>query len=595
VLFLHSHANGFDSRAQAPLLAAITRAFEAVKAQAAAPITLDESGVARFAVRAEQTISHDLEQVSTLSTLGLFLLMFALFRSPRLLLLAALPLGAGMLAGLAVCLGLYGRVHGITLAFGASLLGVALDYVEHLYCHHAVAPHPDGPAATLRSIRPALLTGALTTLVGFLALGGSGFRGLEEVALFSSVGLLGALVSTFTMLPALLPRTVRPVPLRERLVDALGRGFTRLAQARNTLWLLPGAAVAISALGLPRLHMSHDATMGQLDAGLVAEDERVRTRVARYEQMRFVLALGDDDERALVHNDRLHAALSDATAAGEIAGYRNVGAFLPSAEAQRGVAEAVRGSLGDGKRLVSIFAQADFRPEAFGPFERALAEPQPAPLTFDALAHSPLSGLVSSFRIPLERGTAFITFLERVQKPVEFAARIAALPGVRFVDQQAELARSHALYQERTLHLVLGGVLGVFLLLLARYRDASRTLAAFLPSVLAASVTLAALGLAGRPLDLVGLSALLMVISMGVDYGVFLVDASHSDDERRIALLSVFLAATTTVIGFGLLALSRHPMLSMIGVTATVGMLACLVLAPTTLVLLGKSHRSEVP
>jgi predicted exporter len=279
-------------------------------------------------------------------------LMFLMFRSPRLLLLAALPLGAGTLCGLAACLFAYGRVHGITLAFGASLLGVALDYVEHLYCHHAVAPHPDGPGATLRTIGPALVTGAVTTLVGFLALGGSGFRGLEEVALFSSVGLVGALVSTFTMLPALLPRTVRPVAFRERVVRGLGGVFARLAEARPRLWILPASALVLTAVGLPRLSLSTDATMGQLDAGLVAEDERVRARVARYEQMRFVLAMGKDDEQALEHNDALYAALELERAAGELGSYRNVGAFLPSARSQREVDAALRSTLGDGRHLL---------------------------------------------------------------------------------------------------------------------------------------------------------------------------------------------------------------------------------------------------
>jgi predicted exporter len=240
-----------------------------------------------------------------------------------------------------------------------------------------------------------------------------------------------------------------------------------------------------------------------------------------------------------------------------------------------------------------VFAAADFRPEAFAPFTQALAAEAPAPLGYDELAQSQLAGLVRSFRVPLREGTAFITFLERVRDPDAFGARMGALPGVRFVDQQRELARGHALYQERTLKLVLLGIAGVFALLLARYRRLAPTVAAFAPAALAAAVTLAVLGLWGRPLDLVGMSALLMVVSMGVDYGVFLVDASHSEEERRIALLSVFMAASTTVLGFGMLALSRHPMLSMIGVTATVGMLASLVLAPTTLVLVGHGRAAE--
>jgi len=588
VLFLRSKARGFDSAAQTPLLEGITRVFTALNLAHDGKLTLDQSGVNRFAVKAESAIKHDMELVSTLSMLGLGLLMFSLFRSMRLLLVAALPLGAGMLTGISVCLLLYGRVHGVTLAFGASLLGVALDYVEHLYCHHAVAPHPEGPAATLRAIGPSLITGAATTLVGFLALGGSGFRGLQEVAVFSSCGLMAALVTTFTMLPALLPRTVRPVALRARIVRDMGTLFTALNRHRRLLWILPGAALVLCALGLPRLTMSKDTTLGQLDAALLLEDERVRSRVARYEQMRFVLVTGATDEAALEANDAVYAALAAAQDAGEIAGYRNVGAFLPSAAQQQRVAEAARTALGDGAPLFARFEEVGFRREGFAPFATALREASPNPLTFEMLAQSALSPMVLPFRVTLTQGTGFLTFLERIKDPVAFGARIAALPHAHFLDQQAQLARGHALYQERTLALVLWGVLGVFLLLLLRYRNLRITLAAFLPSALAAALTLATLGLSGRALDLVGLSALLMVISMGVDYGVFLADADHSEGERNIALLSVFLAASTTVLGFGLLALSRHPMLSMIGTTATVGMVSCMLLAPTTLILLGK-------
>jgi predicted exporter len=133
-------------------------------------------------------------------------------------------------------------------------------------------------------------------------------------------------------------------------------------------------------------------------------------------------------------------------------------------------------------------------------------------------------------------------------------------------------------------------------LLALRYRDVRKTLAAFLPSVLGSVVTIAWLGWLGRGIDLVALAALLMVVSMGVDYGVFLVDASASEhapeSETTVALLSVLLAATTTVLGFGLLALSEHPMLRTIGLTAWVGMTACALLAPTALVLLGEPLRA---
>jgi predicted exporter len=590
-LFLRTRAAAFDSEAQAPVLTGVQAAFARVNARFRNALTLDQSGVNRFAVRAERSIRGDIARVSTLSMIGLGLLLFLVFRSFVLVAAASVPLGAGFLVGLTACLAVYGKVHGITLAFGSSLLGVALDYVEHLYCHQAVSPNPDGARGTLRKIGPALLTGAATTLVGFLALGGSGFRGLEEVALFSSTGLIGALLATFTMLPALLPASTPRVRLRERMVAALASAFVRLRARRRVLWLLPAAAIGAAAIGLPRVQLSEDFTLGQLDADLLAEDQRVRDRVARFDQMRFVVATGKDAEAALAVNDRVGEALEASVMDGQLGGYLGTSALLPSAARQQSVAAAVRDALGDGSQLVAAFEREGFRAEAFAPFRAALAAPAPAPLTFEELAKSPLAPMVRPFRLELADGVAFMTFLHGVADPAALQARLAAIGGARFVDQQAQFKRAHVQYQRRTLAYVLAGSLGVLVLLALRYRNPRKTLAAFVPSLLSAAVTVAVLAWTGRKLDLVALAALLMVLSMGVDYGVFLVDANETEAEPTTALLSVFFAATTSVLGFGLLALSKHPLLSMIGLTSWVGMTLCALLAPTTLVLLGPGRR----
>ena len=130
------------------------------------------------------------------------------------------------------------------------------------------------------------------------------------------------------------------------------------------------------------------------------------------------------------------------------------------------------------------------------------------------------------------------------------------------------------------------------LLLALRYRETSRTLVSFVPSVIAAGVTVSVLTLFGRGLDLISLTALLFVVSMGVDYSVFLVDAYDASDSKSVvaALCGALLACLSTVVAFGLLALSEHPVLSNLGLTAAVGVATSLVLAPTTLVLMRPRH-----
>lgn len=585
VLFLSTRAGAFDSNAQRPLVAGVATAFAQVNVEYDGKLTLEQSATNRIAVHTEQAIKNDIERVTLVSTLCLAIILGGLFRSLRLVALACIPIGCGVLVGLASCLLFYGHVHGITLAFGASLIGVAIDYVVHLYCHHAVAPASDGPRGTLRMIAPALRTGAATTLVGFAALALAGFPGLQEVSLFASTGVLAALVATQLFLPELLPTQIGEVALRSGLVLWLGQALRALQKQRSRLLLLPAAAVVLCALAVPDVHIDDNLlALGQIQGPMADEDQRVRNRVARFDQTRFIVASGSTEEAALQANDRVAIVLQEAQEDGELQSYRNVAAMLPSARRQRTIDATARRALGDGTALLKNFASAGFVPSAFAPFSDGLSEPSPSPLTYQALLDSPMAPAVRSFRFSAGDDVAFVSFLNQVHDPHALTQRLEGLAGVSFVDQGTQMRRTFSDYQERTAWLIAIGLFGVLLLLAVRYRNASKVLAAFGPSLLAAIVTVSALGSWGYGLNLVSLTALLMVVSMGVDYGVFLVDADDSG-HGPAALLSIVMAAASTIGGFGLLALSSHPMLASIGITASVGVLSCVILAPTALVL----------
>ncbi len=588
VLFLGTVAPAFDSETQGPLLASIRDHFDETNAEYDGALTLTQSGVNRFAVQAEASIKADIQRVSTLSVVGLGLLILLLFRSPRLLLLASAPVGTGVIAGSAATLLVFGRIHGVTLAFGAALIGVAIDYVAHFYCHQAVSPTEGGPRATLRSIWAAIATGAATTVAGFIALAGSSFQGLREVSLFAVVGIGAALAMTRFVLPILIPAKPKPVALRDAFVDLLGKLLVTLRRNRRLLWLFPAAAITLCAIGLPRIHWNADfADLGALNPDLLAEDEVVRDRVARFEQMKFVIALGSNVDEALEANDRVRIALDQAVESSQIDGYRSLATLLPSPATQLAVDAAFRGAPELWPRMQSAFEAVGFRPQALAPFVETLREPVPEPLTYDDIAASPLAPLIRPFRIQLGESVAIVSYLHQVNDAEGLDAALADIDGAHFLDQATMMGSANRAYQQSTFRLVCLGLVAVLILLGFRYREPRRTVAAFLPAVLGAACTIAVLSLLQIPLDLVALTALLMVVSMGVDYGVFLVDAEAAGDlELRAAMLSIAVACSSTFLGFGLLSLSSYPVLRTIGLTAGVGVLTCLLLAPTTLVLL---------
>lgn len=587
VLFMATKASAFDSKVQRPLLQGVQKAFGKVQAQMQGTLTLQQSGINRFAVRAEETIRSDIQRITWFSVIGLTALLWLLFRSVRLVFLAALPVLYGVLAGCAVTLCVVDRVHGITLAFGASLIGVCVDYVIHLYCHHAVTPHPDGPFRTLSTIWKALVTGAATTMIGFTALGWSSFEGLREVAIFSSSGVLAALLATRYLIPALLPHKPKPVVFRERLVGWLERAFVGLQTRRAIVVVMLMFILGLIAIGAPELHWNDDfASLNRLDGDLLAEDTAVRSKVTKMDQMRFVVAVGATEEAALQVNDALAASLVEAVQENEINSYRSVAHFLPSAEQQRDVDTAFRESPNLWGRLSAAYAQAGIQPASLEPFRKALSAAPAPPLSYSDLVASPLSPMIASSRVDLDEGVGWVTFLSGVRDVAALKLRLAAIPSVEFVDQASLLRQANRAYQQRTLQLILVGLLGVFLMLAIRYREPRTVAAALVPALLAAAVTLAVLALKDQGVDLVALTALLVVVSIGVDYGVFLVDADKSSaTSRSAALLSVTVAWGSTVLGFGLLSLSDYPALHTIGLTALIGVTACFVLAPAALVL----------
>lgn len=588
LVLLATRGSPFDAASQAPVEAAIVAAFAEVDAQAGGRLTLERSGVARFALASERSMKQDVGRISAVSLVGIVLLFLLMFRSLRLVVLSLAPLAAGIAAALAACLALFGKVHGITLAFGATLIGVCIDYSVHLFNHHMLDPPHGGPRASARRIGPGLLLGALTTIAGFAGLAWTSFPGLREVAVFATIGVLVAALATRYWLPDFLPMSPRPGRVQRAAARALARVVQRLRRRRAALAALPAAALGLCALGLPQIEWSDDVRLlTALDPEMLAEDERVRARVSRMDGGRFVVAFGADEEAALQGNDAAAVRLAAAQAAGEIEAFRGLHALVWSAALQREAAAALKDP-DLPARLDAAFVAEGFRAGSFGKFWKDMAE-TPAPLRPADLAGTPLEEAARTFRAELASGeVALVTLLRGVRDAAALQTRLSDLPDVRYFDQAATLQAAYGRYRARTLELVLAGLGAVLAMVWLRYRRLSLALAAFAPAVLAAATALALIALSGATIGILHVVALLLILSMGVDYGVFLAESRGDPGGFEATLLSVLVACLSTVLAFGLLAMSSSPALHAIGLTVGLGVLLSLVLAPAAMVLVGE-------
>ena len=165
------------------------------------------------------------------------------------------------------------------------------------------------------------------------------------------------------------------------------------------------------------------------------------------------------------------------------------------------------------------------------------------------------------------------------------AGVVANVDGAVFFDQRAFMNQTFGSHRRGALLLVLFGLLAVVAVVAVRYRDVRRTALAAAPALLAGLVTIGLLSLLGERLNLLHLVSLVLVFSMGVDYGVFLAESVTHPTGQGATLLSIVIACLSTVLGFGLLGMSSNPALRAIGLTTGIGVLASLVLAPAVLLL----------
>jgi predicted exporter len=580
VVLAATKASAFDSAAQQRVARQIDQAFAAQRAKEPS-LVLEWSGLSRFALLGEKSVRGDIERISTLSLLGIFVLYLGVFRSFREPLLVLLPIAFGCLLATAVCQLVFGFVHGLALAFGSAIIGVAEDYSTHYFAHRLAAPASEDNESLMRRLWPGMWLGGATTIAGITTLLGSGFRGLQQMAVFGAIGVLGALLCTRYILPPLsrkLPRLEKSQAshLGERMVE-------RIARRRwIALWFV-GPSLLAMGLGLPRVRFddSLSALRDQAPA-LQAEDARVQARLGRSARGRVVVALGDDDERALQGSERVLARLTSAAQRGQVEGLRSVSTLLPSQQTQAAERARLRDDPTFLPRLDAALEKQGFVASAFAPFRAALAEPAPL-LTPARLMGTPLAAAwLAPFRAQLKGKVAYLTSLEAASE-LDVPGLLAGLPDVFYVDQEALFSAAYRSFRTRTLSMVLLGLGLVLVTLLLRYRSLHNALLGMLPAVLGAGAALGVEALRGVPATLMHVIGVLLVLSMGVDYGIYVLESRSSVEEGVTTLGSVLLAALTTVLSFGLLGVSHNPALSAIGCTVGFGLLFTVLASPVVL------------
>ncbi len=586
-------ASAYESHTQAGVRDAVAAA-QSDLAQAFPEVTIARAGAVFYADAARTSSERELHVIGIASTVGIALLMLWVFRSPRVLLLGFASTGIGILCALAATMAAFGKLHLLTLIFGASLIGEAVDYSIQYFINHLGAGAGAGgvrdPWRSAREVRPALTVALATSLLGYATLVWVPFPALRQLACFAMVGIGAAFLSVISLLPALMPRlAAQPRRTDARAARWLAAWHRALSHRRAPLVLLLMAAGALP--GWLRLGSDDDIRLlVQRDAELVRQEAIIRNAIGMEGGTQFFLVKGSTPEQVLERAEVLDAQLAGPIAGAVLQGHQSVTQFVPSMRRQRqNQALMTERALGDPQGLHTLLANAGFRPEAASGYLQAVAQTASAPLTVDAWLAMPWSQpyrhlWLGRMTDPAGQAPVYAAIVIPIGATGAQLPALAALAddtqGIRFVDKPSSVARLFAAYRIGSAWWLAGALALVLGLFCCRYGWRAG-LRVTLPVVFAIGLTFSAYGYAGIPLNLFHWLALMLVLGVGANYAVFLREGClRGHTEIGAVWTGVVLSAATTLLTFGLLGSSAMPVLRSFGMTLACGIIIAVALAP---------------
>ena len=536
----------------------------------------------RYTLANIDAIKKDIVIILICSSLGIFILFLLFFRSLGGIFVFLTPICVLCIAAAGVSV-LYRNVSAVTIGFGAVLLGISVDFAVHVY--FALRSATSNPSETIAQVSRPIVFCGLTTLGAFGVLFFSSLPVQRELAVFSIIGICVALI--LSLIP--LPQVVR----RSRMLKYNQKTNikTRFQPARKwviCLWLL---LLVICAWQGTKLHFDGDLRSLNLVPDEIRDLENTLQRTwGNFRGTAVVFAEGPDLQTALETNDRIFRHLTRNPNSSRIV---SLAPILPSLKTQESNRQRWNAFWSDGKRehvnrlLTDQGKSIGFKSTAFEPFAKAIAGPSP-PVTVEALRTIGLAEIVDTLIIDDGKNVKVLTL---VPDTPEIAALFDSSDfnrsNIEFASQNQFRKTISKAIADDFFHFILKASTMVILLLGLLFRNLKKVLLSLIPVVTGILFMIGVMGSLGIAFNLFNVVAAILVIGLGVDYGIFMVTKMTQglDDATEKA---VFVSGLTTIAGFGALILARHPALHSIGLSVLIGIGAAI---PAALVIIPAMFR----
>lgn len=566
VIFAKSRQAPFSLQAQDAQLSALSAVKQAVHALAPEATVLI-SGVLPHAAAATEQARDEVSIIGLGSLGGILLLMLWVFGSIRPFLLSVTAMAGGFLLALVACTLLFGRIHVLTLVFGTSIAGVAVDYCLHFFTQRLDTPRP---RRAIQHILPAISMGLVANVLAYSSMGIAPFPGLRQMAAFAAFGIVGAWLGVILLLPAWAgqaPKHGTALSLARRWLE---HGPAKIASAYRTRLLYGMAAALVVLSGVTAIYLEPVDDIGllyQAPPKLKQTEQKVSDLLGMHSIGRTIAIHADSPTALLQLESRLVEKIGGPDPIAEISAI--TGVFPTPAEQHRNYQRLANTLYAPGGPVEQLLQKAGYSDQSIQAHFRAFTAQKGRILDIQTWLNSPASKGLRRLWIG-KVGDQWVSLIRILQVHDQQALTriITQHPQALAVDRAEQISRLFSQYRDLAAWLLAGAYL-VALLLLSIPLGVRGAMTVILPPLLA-SVTVACIfALANWPFSLFNLLAMILMLGLGADYGIFLRMATK---HNASAMVAVGASAITNLLAFGLLSLSATPALHSFGLTLAMGL-----------------------
>lgn len=541
---------------------------------------LTSVGAYRVALDNETIAKKDTGLAIALTTLGIALLLICVFPRPLVGLLALLPSMTGAIAALFICSFIFKSMSLLAIGFGGAIMAFTID-MGITYLLFLDQPHVTYGKKVSREIWSAELLAALTTIGAFLLLLISDFKILAEIGVFSALG--AAFVLGFVHY--VLPKTIPSLPPAKRETNRFMKNAINKIAAPAHWKLITAIVFGVIMLFFARPVFNVDMNaMNSMSEETIRSGENMQRVWGDFSGQSYVFLEAQNLEQLQKKNGALMDLLANDVRQKKLSSVFLPSVLFPPPETARSNFNAWR-AFWNKERMTAVKSNLDaaareygFASDAFVPFWQIIHQGKPAvleipPKHFDMLGISrSAEGFTQLSLITADKNYDAKDFFNRISS----SGLAKIFDGNLFNERLSDFLKH--LFLEIALIIIIGLTLVIFLY----FWDWQLAFAALAPIVFALIATLGTLKIIGHPVDIPGIMLWVVIMGMGIDYAIYYICMYQRHPDTRSAAmqnirLAIFLAAFTTLIGFGTLAIASHSLLRSIGLVSLLGIFYSLI------------------